>query len=112
MPQARRPHYAISQAARARARGAVLPTPRAARRAARHRVRSAAIATLLVALLAAPAQAVEVSGRTLTLSEAEASQCAQEDGCRVISNKAVEGLLPLGFAKGYEAGVETCKGKT
>ncbi len=88
MPQARRPHYAISQAARARARGAVLPTPRAAR------------------------QAVEVSGRTLTLSEAEASQCAQDDGCRVISNKAVEGLLRLGFAKGYEAGVETCKGKT
>lgn len=70
------------------------------------------IALMVTAVAAAPAQAVEVSGRTLTLSEAEASQCAQEDGCRVISNKAVEGLLRLGFAKGYEAGVETCKGKT
>lgn len=70
------------------------------------------IALMVTAVAVAPAQAVEVSGRTLTLSEASASQCAQEDGCRVISNKAVEGLLRLGFAKGYEAGVETCKGKT
>lgn len=60
----------------------------------------------------APIQAVEINGRNLTLTEAEAAQCAKEDGCRVISNRAVEGLLRLGFAKGYEAGVETCKGKT
>ena len=68
---------------------------------------------ILAALTAvAPIQAVEINGRSLTLSEAEVAQCAKEDGCRVISNKAVEGLLRLGFVKGYEAGLETCKGKT
>lgn len=71
-----------------------------------------AVFILAATIMVAPIQAVEINGRNLTLTESEAAQCAKEDGCRVISNKAVEGLLRLGFIKGYEAGLETCKGKT
>lgn len=71
-----------------------------------------AVFVLATTMTVAPIQAVEINGRSLTLSESEVAQCAKEDGCRVISNKAVEGLLRLGFIKGYEAGLETCKGKT
>lgn len=71
-----------------------------------------AVFILAASMMAGPIQAVEINGRSLTLSEAEAAQCAKEEGCRVISNRAVEGLLKLGFVKGYEAGLETCKEKT
>lgn len=88
----------------------------------------AVVFILAAAMLAAPVQAVQLTGNTVTLTEAEMKRCQAGGGCEIYTKADVEATLnaaiEIAVIEGYKAGAEkgyrvghakgqeTCKGRT
>lgn len=59
-------------------------------------------------LAAAPANAVQVDGNKLILSDDETRPCAQQGGCALLTRQQLEKAL----AKAFEAGQQNCGVRT
>lgn len=88
----------------------------------------AVVFILAAAMLAAPVQAVQLTGNTVTLTEAEVKRCQAGGGCDIYTKADIEATLNAaieiavnegykagaerGYRAGHAKGLETCKGKT
>lgn len=87
-----------------------------------------AVFVLALLIAAGPVQAVQITGNTVTLTEAEMKRCQAGGGCEIYTKADVEATLNAaieiaviegykagaekGYRVGHAKGLETCKGRT